>query len=67
MQQYILILNFLFLIVKYVLYSVDFSKETIYALRFMNVVMLQNNHRQGSATHVAVFRVTTTRIKKKRI
>jgi len=28
------------------------------------VVILQNNRRQGSATHVTVFRVMTTRIKK---
>ena len=31
----------------------------------MNVVVLQNRHRQVSATHVAVFKVMTTRIKKK--
>lgn len=36
---------------------------SMYALLFMNVVILQNNHRQVSATHVAVFRVMTTRIK----
>ena len=32
---------------------------------FMNIVILQNNHRQVSATHLAVFRVMTTRIKNK--
>ena len=31
----------------------------------MNIVLLQNNNRHVSATHVAVFRVMTTRIKNK--
>ena len=42
----------------------SFKETNIHALRFMNVSILENNHRQVSATHVAVFRVITTRIKK---
>ena len=63
MQQNAWIPNFLFNN-EICFICVKVSKEQTNALRFMNVILFHNNHRQVSATHVAVFRVMSTRIQK---